>query len=270
MESTFSELYEKLAAPFPVDKIHWRVGATNQDKTQGIALAYIDARDVMERLDEVVGPQNWQAEYPFPGCCRIGIHIMDLRGEPTGKGSGFTDGWVWKANGAGETDFEGEKGQFSDAFKRAAVLWGVGRYLYALPNAWVPIEQKGRSHVIKTPPKLPAWANPLGDIRNVEVSQQHTQQFKEILEGKQQNQELTLYCFSRYMGADRWSTLYNSFPDGQKVAMKRRVDDLCQEGAAIFRNYVDQFDPEDDLWIQQTQNELGDRIFNMIREEAQR
>ena len=43
---------------------------------------------------------------------------------------------------------EKEKGQYSGAFKRAAVLWGVGRYLYDLPNAWVAIQQKGRSYII--------------------------------------------------------------------------------------------------------------------------
>jgi hypothetical protein len=135
-----------LAAPFAADKIHWRVGATTADKSKGIALAYIDARDVMERLDAVVGPENWQCEYPFEGCCRIGILCGDH--------------WVWKSNGAGETAVEGEKGRFSDAFKRAAVLWGVGRYLYDLPNVWVPLVAKGRTHVIQTPPQLPQWALP--------------------------------------------------------------------------------------------------------------
>jgi len=124
----------ELARPFQPSAIRWRVGATNSDKTKGMALAYIDARDVMDRLDEVCGPENWQVEYPFPGCARIGIK---LGGE-----------WVWKSNGAGATDVEAEKGQYSDAFKRAAVLWNIGRYLYTLKSPWVAIEQRGRSYVI--------------------------------------------------------------------------------------------------------------------------
>ena len=136
----------KLKTPFPVHKIHWRVGATTADKSKGIALAYIDARDVMGRLDEVCGPENWQCRYPFVGCCEVGIKV---------------DGeWIWKANGAGVTDYEAEKGQYSDAFKRAAVLWGIGQYLYDLPNEWVPIIQKGKSYVINGKPKLPDWATP--------------------------------------------------------------------------------------------------------------
>ena len=54
------------------------------------------------------------------------------------------DEWVWKSNGAGQSDIEAEKGQFSDAFKRAAVLWGIGRYLYALPSPWVDLEDGRR------------------------------------------------------------------------------------------------------------------------------
>jgi len=136
----------QLKKPFPVNSIRWRVGATTSDKSKGIALAYIDARDVMGRLDEVCGPENWQCRYPFTGCCEVGIKVESE--------------WIWKANGAGVTDYEAEKGQYSDSFKRAAVLWGIGQYLYDLPNVWVPIKQKGRSYVIETPPSLPDWATP--------------------------------------------------------------------------------------------------------------
>ncbi len=124
---------KQLKRAIPANKIHWRVGATKKDKSTGIALAYIDARDVMEVLDDVVGVENWQCRYPFAGCCEIGIKSGDE--------------WIWKANGAGETNVEKEKGQFSDAFKRAAVLWGIGQYLYDLPNSWMPLTPRGKSYV---------------------------------------------------------------------------------------------------------------------------
>ena len=130
--------FEELAKPFPQHKIHWRVGSTNRDGTKGIGLAYIDARDVMERLDFVLGPDGWMCDYPWSDggrvVCRIGIKIA---GE-----------WIYKTNGAGETKYEADKGALSDAFKRAAVLWGVGRYLYGLPNTWVEIEARGKTSVI--------------------------------------------------------------------------------------------------------------------------
>lgn len=132
-----SELLAKLAEPFPPELVSWRVGPTTQDKSRGQALCYLDARDVMRRFDDVFGP-HWQCRYvPMPNgttCCEIGVLI---------EGD-----WIWRSNGAGATDIEGEKGGYSDAFKRAAVLFGVGRYLYDLSAPWVALEQKGRSYII--------------------------------------------------------------------------------------------------------------------------
>lgn len=142
------DIFERLAAPFPADAISWRVGNTNINKQtgkppegktpSGMALAYLDARDVMDRLDLVCGPAGWQCDYPHANgktVCRIGVKVGDE--------------WVWKADGAGDTDIEAEKGALSDSFKRAAVRWGVGRYLYGLPSPWVTIEPMGRSWRIK-------------------------------------------------------------------------------------------------------------------------
>jgi hypothetical protein len=132
------EFFENLAAPFDADQVSWRVGSTNGDKTKGLALAYLDARDVMDRLDLICGPAGWQCRYSHANgktVCDIGIKC----GEE----------WVWKADGAGDTDVEAEKGALSDAFKRSAVRWGIGRYLYGLGNTWVELEPAGRSYKIK-------------------------------------------------------------------------------------------------------------------------
>jgi hypothetical protein len=120
----------KLSEIFPPHKITWRVGAKDGDK--GLALAYLDARAVMDRLDNVCGPTGWQCRYTHAGektVCEIGIW------------AGMA--WIWKADGAGDTDIEGAKGAMSGAFKRAAVRWGIGRYLYSIKSPWVPLE-KGR------------------------------------------------------------------------------------------------------------------------------
>lgn len=125
--------FEALAAPFPADRVSWRIGQVRQTDNgpRAKALAYIDARDVMERLDTVCGPQGWQRAYPHANgktVCSIGIKLDDE--------------WVWKADGAGDSDIEAEKGALSDAFKRAAVSWGIGRYLYGIPSPWVAVENK--------------------------------------------------------------------------------------------------------------------------------
>jgi len=134
---------QQLAAPFPPDKVSWRVGSTTQDKAKGLAFAYIDARDVMQRLDDVCGPENWQDRYPHATAktvCEIGSRV--------GRGNGTFE-WVWKSDGAGDADVEAEKGALSDAFKRAAVRWGIGRYLYDIDATWVEVEARGRSYSIK-------------------------------------------------------------------------------------------------------------------------
>jgi hypothetical protein len=142
--------FKNLASPFPAEDIEWRAGSTNSDKTKAMALAYITSRAVMNRLDDVAGPENWQDMYtPAPSggvMCGISIHIGDA--------------WVTKWDVGENTDFEAIKGGFSDAFKRSAVKWGIGRYLYDVPAPWVECEQRGKSVVLKTTPKLPEWALP--------------------------------------------------------------------------------------------------------------
>ena len=149
-----------LKEPFKASEIHWRVGASNKKKvveqtknkfafpTKGLPLAYIDARDVMKRLDDVMGFDNWQDKYTETTSGRL-ICCLSLR---------INGEWLTKSDGAGDTGTEGEKGAISDAFKRAGVKWGVGRYLYYLPSAqWIDLGDRGQ--IIK-PPQLPGWALP--------------------------------------------------------------------------------------------------------------
>lgn len=123
-------MFDQLSAPFPADAIHWRAQTVTQDGSKALALAYLDARDVMDRLDEAVGPSNWKDGYVETPKGRT-FCTLEIR----------VDGeWIAKTDGAGDTDVEGEKGSISDALKRAAVKWGIGRYLYDLGNVWAPCE----------------------------------------------------------------------------------------------------------------------------------
>ena len=135
---------ERLSEPFHSSQIHWRVGSTTQDKSKGMALAYLDARDVMDRLDKVCGPSGWQSKHEWAAGnkvqCSIGIMCA-----PYGIISGQRDEWLWKSDGAGDTAVEGDKGAFSDALKRTAVSWGIGRYLYNCPNWWEELVPAGKS-----------------------------------------------------------------------------------------------------------------------------
>lgn len=136
LETLIENHLVKLGSEFPMSAISWRAQhITKQAPYKALALAYIDARDVMKRLDEVCGVTGWQCRYTHANgktICEIGIKCGHE--------------WIWKADGAGDTDIEAEKGAISDAFKRSAVKWGVGRYLYDMEAVWVPceVDQNGK------------------------------------------------------------------------------------------------------------------------------
>lgn len=138
-------IYELLKEPFK--NIKWRAGSFSEEKSTALALAYIESREVMNRLDAVVGIGNWQDRFEMQGdaiICSIGIRIDSE--------------WIWKSDAAPKTQFEEIKGGFSDALKRAAVKWGIGRYLYYLPAQWVAAEKRGNRINLKETPNLPSWA----------------------------------------------------------------------------------------------------------------
>lgn len=115
------------------DEIDCRVGTIS---TKGFTLLlYKDARCDMAILDETVGPENWQRRHEVINnnlFCSVGIHYA----WETGGGE-----WVWKQDVGTESNTEKEKGEASDAFKRACVNWGIGRELYTAPFIWVSPEK---------------------------------------------------------------------------------------------------------------------------------
>lgn len=93
-------------------------------------LLYKDARCDMRILDETVGAENWQCEYyehKNTLFCKVGIFTDYDRGPM----------WVWKSNAGAPSNMEAQKGEASDAFKRACFTWGIGRELYTAPRIFV-------------------------------------------------------------------------------------------------------------------------------------
>lgn len=158
----------KLKDYFDPSDIEWRLqqcGKTKEGKIWGMALAYVTNRAIMNRLDEVCGPENWKNEFkaaPDGGIlCGISIKVGDE--------------WVTKWDGAENTDIEAVKGGLSGAMKRAAVQWGIGRYLYKLEESWINANENG-AYRGKTKdgtpfkwdaPSLPAWALPKDSNKSV-------------------------------------------------------------------------------------------------------
>ena len=102
-----------LKRPFDPRKLKWRKGPGGKE------LVYITARDVMDRLDQVVGVSGWETSYHEV----MGRVVCQLTLCIEGK-------YITKCDGADDTAIEGAKGALSDALKRAAVQFGIGRYLY--------------------------------------------------------------------------------------------------------------------------------------------
>ena len=113
----YPDIFAALAAPFAPHEVKVRSQAGRQ-------LHYITARTAMNRLDGVLGPENWWDEY-LPSehsvLCKLTIRLPDgsmLTKADAGGYAGMSD--------QGDDDKSG----ISDAFKRAAVKFGVARYLY--------------------------------------------------------------------------------------------------------------------------------------------
>jgi hypothetical protein len=135
------EMIKRLHDPFSFKDVEWKIQVTTQDKTSGMAVAYLNSRAIQTRLDEVVGAGNWKNCYvAWQNNAQLcGLSIYDSERKD----------WVTKYDGAENTEIEAVKGGLSDSFKRAAYMWGIGRYLYQIDGIWVEIEQRGKSWIIK-------------------------------------------------------------------------------------------------------------------------
>lgn len=139
-----------LAAPFDPSEVKFKPAVVKGNRA--MALHYVDARVVQDRLDDVVGPMNWADEYEFlpdGSClCRLKLRIGAE--------------WVTKMDVGSESEQpdsgDRHKAAVSDALKRAAVKFGIGRYLYRIPSAWFDYDPAKKQFV--RPPTLPASALP--------------------------------------------------------------------------------------------------------------
>src|SRR5437016_353833 len=122
-------LTDLLAAPFTEDEVKFKPAVVSGNRA--LALPYVDARAIQDRLDDVLGVAGWQDEYE---CLPNGAVVCRLRLR-------LGDEWITKMDVGGPSaqpdEGDRRKAAFSDALKRAAVKFGIGRYLYRLPSQWV-------------------------------------------------------------------------------------------------------------------------------------
>lgn len=140
-----------LAEPFRLSEIEFKVGKVfeKDGRVAVLAMAYVTNRAIQQRLDDVCGPGGWQNSFkPWKEksvLAGIGIWVQ------LGQQPGETIELIVKCDGADESDYEATKGGFSNSMKRAAVQWGIGRYLYQFPSFWCEGKKKGKSAVFADP-----------------------------------------------------------------------------------------------------------------------
>lgn len=164
----------KLGEPFHPNDIEWRVSRSGYKSAGGIfcfVLAYITARAIMNRLDEVCGPENW---------CNTPMSVHELRVNVNAIQVGISirinNEWITKYDVSEPTHIEPAKGGFSGAMKRAGSAWNIGRYLYLLDETFAETseqrkseagweyatlsEKQGGAAYYWKRPVLPSWALP--------------------------------------------------------------------------------------------------------------
>jgi hypothetical protein len=186
------KIMKALQAPFSVQDIEWRVSRAMKTAKgeKAVVIPYVTNRAIQKRLDELFSPFGWQnvfKEWREKGVS-CGISIL-WNGE-----------WIQKWDGADESNYEATKGGFSGSQKRAAVQWGIGRYLYDLDEYWVDVKGQGQNYIndnksgIKgywDTPKLPDWALPLNERRTSSISHPQSSSQQPLNPTNQSNNQQT-------------------------------------------------------------------------------
>jgi hypothetical protein len=135
---TTKEIYHELRKPLALQFISWKPNVFNRDRTRAQITFHIDARAVQHKLNESLGIDGWNFTF-VPGrdagiYGRLVVRINDR--EVIREDVGYPQN---------PDKDDRDKDAVSDALKRCAVHFGVGHFLYALPDKWVDWnpEQRG-------------------------------------------------------------------------------------------------------------------------------
>jgi hypothetical protein len=155
----------RLAEPFEVSEIKWRVTHTNKDGSRGALIAFADPRAYTDRLNTLFTPTGWTRSYEISTVSSVTRMKKDKLIQ-TGKvlvTCTLTISGLGCHSGSGEEWADEENAMTSaeaQAFKRSASCFGLGRYLYNLCEMWVPLDEHRRPIEY---PLLPEWALPKSD-----------------------------------------------------------------------------------------------------------
>jgi hypothetical protein len=227
---------KQLSAPFDLREIKWRVTNTGDQGRRGAVNPYADPRAYKDRLNSLFSPNGWSESYEVT----VVEHSIRRKGGQAEMITGkilvtckVSIPGVGEHSGTGEEWSDAECAMTSadaQAFKRACSSFGLGRYLYSIPEQWVKLDQKKRPLEI---PKLPDWAKPNGGNRQA-TGQQSTgpQQKGEVLppteDGRRPTREKldSIHSYREHFG----NALFFSQLTG--IARVRNLSDIRDEATA--------------------------------------
>lgn len=123
--TSLSEAAEWLLRPFPQAVVELKPTATTNDKSRALATPYVDVRCYYSRLDKICGPENWSSSITLSDRGAVcSLTIFGVTKASTG------DYPLLNSDENPATSAEVQ------AFKRACSAFGLGRYLYSLPQIW--------------------------------------------------------------------------------------------------------------------------------------
>lgn len=127
MEALAYPFYKTLSDGTTIADVKWKPDHAAPDGKGFICVPYLDGDQVRGRLNQVLGAK-WQSrltKHEDRTLCIISV---------------FIDGeWVDREDVGTKTSIEKEKGETTDAIKRAAKNWGVGEYINDIPNVTLPL-----------------------------------------------------------------------------------------------------------------------------------
>lgn len=232
------DIRTQLQEPFKPNEIEWRVQSQGKNATGGKVwcqvFAYIDARALQNRLDDIFTPFGWEDKYEPLG----DDFICTLTVEYNGKK-------VSKQNGASKSQVEGFKGGISNSFKRVCASgFGIGRYLYDLDvmfaetslekqtgDEWKRGSFKDKNASSYTTywwkiPKLPKEALPSGEKPKKTITNEMILQLEELIKKSKADREKYLIA----IGVQRLEDLEMSgFADAVKQLNNKIAVNLKKE-----------------------------------------
>lgn len=161
------KLAKALSEPFDLELLGWKPQALNADKTQALVAPYADPRAYTDRLNDVLGPGGWEEKFtvvsvPFRRKDSWKADASWIEGTKVIVTCELAIPGLGRHVDVGEEETGDENvgtSAFAQAFKRACVKFGLGRYLYDFPKGmWAPYDAKRKQ--VTAPPPIPAWAKP--------------------------------------------------------------------------------------------------------------